>query len=125
DAEKALRTALERNPNYWQARNNLATTFRKSGRPREAAALFEEVLGEVPNDPGVHLELGDLYFGPLGDPDRARTHYNAVLRYAPQHPRAAELRARLTGAGLGQGSSPRSMPGGSTRRERGETRPEQ
>lgn len=98
DAEKAFRRALELDPNYWQARNNLATTFRKSGRPKEAAALFEEVLQQVPTEPGVHLELGDLYFGPLAEPERARAHYNAVLRYAPAHPRAAEIRARLAGS---------------------------
>jgi choline-sulfatase len=97
EAEKAFRRALEIDPTYWQARNNLATTFRKSGRSQEAAALFEEVLQRVPAEPDVHLELGDLYFGPLAEPARARAHYNAVLRYAPEHPRAAEIRERLAG----------------------------
>jgi arylsulfatase A-like enzyme/tetratricopeptide (TPR) repeat protein len=102
EAERAFRRALEQDPTYWQARNNLATTFRKSGRSKEAAALFEEVLEEVPTNPDVHLELGDLYYGPFGDRERARPHYNAVLRYAPHHARAAEIRERLAGSSKGQ-----------------------
>ncbi len=108
DAEKAFRRALEVDPSYWQASNNLATTFRETGRHREAAALFEEVLQRVPTQADVHLELGDLYFGPLNDRERARVHYNAVLRYAPEHPRAAEIRERLAGA-TGEGGA-RSEP---------------
>ncbi len=95
EAEVAFRHALEVEPTYWQARNNLATTLRKAGRPQESAAMFEEVLRQVPSQPDVHLELGDLYAGPLADPARARIHYNAVLRHAPQHPQAAEIRRRL------------------------------
>jgi len=60
----------------------------------------------VPTEPGVHLELGDLYFGPLGDPGRARAHYNAFLRYAPGHARAAEIRERLSGVAHGESAPP-------------------
>jgi Flp pilus assembly protein TadD len=95
DADAAFRHALEVQPAYWQARNNLATTLRKAGRAHEAAVLFEEVLRQVPAESDVHLELGDLYFGPLAEPMRARAHYNAVLRANPRHPRAEELRQRL------------------------------
>jgi hypothetical protein len=42
-----------------------------------------------------HLGLGDLLAGPLDDPERARVHYNAFLRHAPDHPRAAEVRRGL------------------------------
>jgi arylsulfatase A-like enzyme/Flp pilus assembly protein TadD len=97
-AETAFRRALEQDPNYWQARNNLATTLRKAGHPKEAADQFEAVLLQVPNEPDVHLELGDLYYGPLADPARARTHYNAVLHYAPEHARADDIRARVAGS---------------------------
>ena len=110
DAEKALLRALEIDPTYWQARNNLATTLRKAGRSRQAADLFEEVLQQAPSDADVHLELGDLYFGPLADPERARAHYNAVLRHAPQHPRAAEIRERLAGSTAVRESKQSSAP---------------
>jgi arylsulfatase A-like enzyme/Flp pilus assembly protein TadD len=109
DAERAFHRALEQDPTYWQARNNLATTFRKTGRSKEAAGLFEEVLEQVPTDPEVHLELGDLYFGPLGEPERARAHYNAVLRHAPEHPRAGDIRERLAGR-AGSNTTPTGGP---------------
>ena len=112
EAEKAFQRAIELDSSYWQARNNLATTYRKAGRSKEAAALFERVLEQVPTDPDVHLELGDLYFGPLAEPERARTHYNAVLRYAPKHPRAAEIRQRLAGGAPGPEIPPQSTPHG-------------
>lgn len=118
EAERAFRRALEEDPTYWQARNNLATTLRKSGRSTEAAALFEQVLEAVPTNPDVHLELGDLYYGPCGDRERARAHYNAVLRYAPRHPRAAELRERLAGGAGSQAAD--AKPGRDDEVGRGE-----
>jgi len=96
EAARALAKAIELDPSYWQARNNLATVYRKTGRSQEAADLFLAVLQQVPNQAEVHLELGDLYGGPLKDASRAREHYNAFLRYAPRHPRAAEIRAKST-----------------------------
>src|SRR5258706_202663 len=84
-------------PTHLYARRRLATTLRRVGRAKEAAELFEEVLQQTPADSEVHLELGDLYFMALHDRPRARAHYGAVLRYAPDHPRAGEIRERLAG----------------------------
>lgn len=109
-AERALRTAVDVDPTYWQARNNLATTLRKMGRASEAGAMFAEVLEQVPDEPEVHLELGDLYYGPLADAERARAHYNAVLKYAPNHSRAAEIRQRVSGGAAA--SSAAATPSG-------------
>jgi arylsulfatase A-like enzyme/Flp pilus assembly protein TadD len=95
EAENAFRQALDIDPRYWEATNNLATTLRKAGRPQDAAKLFQLALQHAPQAVEIHFELGDLYAGPLHDPDRARMHYNAILKHAANHPRAADARQRL------------------------------
>ncbi|MCP3963557.1 MAG: sulfatase-like hydrolase/transferase [bacterium] len=94
-ARGAYERALAIDAAYWQARFNLGILLRRAGDHRAAAASFEEVLGTVPQQPDSHLELGELYAGPLADPRRARTHFNAFLRYAPRHPRAADVKQQI------------------------------
>jgi regulator of sirC expression with transglutaminase-like and TPR domain len=53
------------------------------------------VLVASPTLPECHYELAELYAGSLDSPDRARTHYNAFLRHAPEDPRAADVRDRI------------------------------
>jgi tetratricopeptide (TPR) repeat protein len=94
EAKDAFRKALAADPAYWQAGFNLAVTLRKEGSLREAADAFEELLQDQPANAEAHLELADLYAGPLHDGERARHHSNAFLRAAPSHPRAAEVKRR-------------------------------
>lgn len=95
EAEKHFRSALELQPGYRTAQVNLGITLSKLGKTKEAANLLEETLKSLPSDPIVHLQLGDLYAGPLKDPARAKLHYNAFLAAAPRHPRAGEIRKKL------------------------------
>ena len=98
EAEVAFQTAIELQPSYWQAKYNLAAALARGGKAKEAAALYFEVLGQDPNLPDVHLELGILYGGALEDPVRARDFLNAFLRHvAPEDPRVPEVRRRLAG----------------------------
>ncbi len=104
-AQRDYEHAAELAPDYWQARLNLGELLARrtvSGPPtaskppaRRAAALLEELVSEKPEIVDAHLELGRLYAGPLADPARARTHFNAFLRQAPRRPEAAEVRKRL------------------------------
>jgi len=95
EAEKHFREALRIQPGYRTAQVNLGITLRKLGRAQEAAEILEETLNTAPSDPLVHLELGDLYAGPLQDPRKAKLHYNAFLQAAPRHPRAPGIRKKL------------------------------
>ncbi len=95
DAETAYRRALQHTETYWQARLNLGLLLSKAQRHAEAAEALQAVVEQVPGFPESHLELGILYSGPLADPERAKTHFNAFLRAAPRHPRTAEVRRRL------------------------------
>ena len=95
EARKSFERALELSPGYWQARLNLGVLLARSGEPRAAADALEEVVTQMPRLPDAHLQLGRLYGGPLADPQRARTHYNAFLRQAPVHPAATAARREL------------------------------
>ena len=95
EARQAYEQALALAPKSWQTRFNLGIMLRRSGDHAASASTFEEVLGQVPRQPEAHLELGQLYAESLADPVRARTHFNAFLRYAPNHPRAEEIRSLL------------------------------
>ena len=95
EAQETYAKALEIDPEYWPAYFNLGFLLKKTGRSEEAVESFGQVLLRVPNHGETHLELGEIYAGPLADPNRARTHWNAFLRHAPGHPRGQEIRQRM------------------------------
>jgi regulator of sirC expression with transglutaminase-like and TPR domain len=69
----------------------------RDGDARAAADLLQPLVVRIPRLTDAHLALGRLYAGPLDDPARARTHLNAFLRQAPQHPQAEAVRKLLAG----------------------------
>ena len=95
EARTAYSKALELDSDYWIAYHNLALLLKNAGQAEEAANAFDEVLTRVPNHGETHLELGELYAGALNQPERAKIHWNAFLRHAPNHPRQQEIRRRL------------------------------
>ncbi|MEM8931578.1 MAG: tetratricopeptide repeat protein [Acidobacteriota bacterium] len=95
EAREAYEKTLTLDPEYWPAYFNLGYLLAKTGDHDDAVAAFDEVLTRVPNHGETHLELGSLYAGPLADPAKARIHWNAFLRHAPNHPRLEEIRRRL------------------------------
>jgi len=96
EAEQHFRKALELEPDYRTAQVNLGIALSTLGRAKEAAQTLEATLKTMPSDPVVHLELGDLYAGALNDPALAKIHYNAFLSAVPGHPRAQEIRKKLS-----------------------------
>jgi arylsulfatase A-like enzyme/Flp pilus assembly protein TadD len=95
----AYERAVAELPSYWQARFNAGLLLRRLHRSREAAAAFAAVLEQVPAHAAAHFELGALYAGALADREQARRHYQAAIRAAPEHPRAAEARRLLRALG--------------------------
>ena len=52
----------------------------RSGEPRQAAALLEQLVAEGERAPALHLTLADVYQYALADRDRARAALAAYLR---------------------------------------------
>ncbi len=95
EAEDAYRRASEVDANDWRGLFNLGILLRKSARYDDAAAVQESVLARAPSHSGAHFELGALYAGPLGNPERAKAHLRATIAADPSHPRARQARAIL------------------------------
>jgi Flp pilus assembly protein TadD len=66
DAEQAILKALKLNPDYRQARVNLASVYLTQERWAEARALLEELLREQPEDTRVKGALDYLRLQNLG-----------------------------------------------------------
>lgn len=99
DARASFERALELAPDYRPAQVNLGFALRNLRQWDAAVEAFLAAAASGPADPMVQLELGDLYSGPLDNPERASRHYNAFLNAAPGHPRASEIRRRLATLG--------------------------
>ena len=95
EAEAAYRRAAEIDPKDLRALFNLGILLRINARYDEAAAVQQEVLVRYPRYAGAHFELGALFAGPLGDPERAKTHLQATIGADPNSPRAQQARAIL------------------------------
>ena len=94
DAAAAFLRALELDPNFVEAWNNLGSVFDELDRPHEAVVAYRQALGLAPNYADAHINLGDT-LAALGDAMGARRHWLAYLDEDPLSPTAAEVRAKL------------------------------
>lgn len=79
---KALRRALEIDPNYWRAHQNLGFAFDQVGNHAEAIEHFEALLRLQPALLEVHLNLGRS-LAAMGRYDEARSHFEELRRARP------------------------------------------
>ena len=96
EARQHYEKALQVDPGLWQAMVNLGISAGRQQDWQQAADYLEEALRIAPEQHDLHLELADLYAGPLDRPDAARDHLNAFLSAAPGDPRANLVRQRLS-----------------------------
>lgn len=93
DAVDAYQQALQLDPSYGRARNNLAFSLAALGRDDEALATFRVALDDQYGfDPEIleanaHYNLG-VAQASRGDEDRARASYREALEIIPEHARA-------------------------------------
>jgi tetratricopeptide (TPR) repeat protein len=88
------RETVERYPELPQGDVILAALLHRNGLVAAAEAVTRRMLAERPDDPVLHIEVGDLRFE-AGDLDGAREHYDAALALAPQLPYALYRRGAL------------------------------
>lgn len=77
-------------------RKVLAMAYSRAGRLEESLTILREISATVPQDPEVHLFLGDL-LARKGDIPGARMSYREHLRLDPKSGRRAEIEKKLGG----------------------------
>jgi tetratricopeptide (TPR) repeat protein len=88
--------ALAIRPESSDARYNFALGLKQANYPIDAANELEKLLAISPNESRAHLALGNLYAQQLGQPVKARQHYQKVLEIDPRNPQAPAVRYWLT-----------------------------
>ena len=92
----AYEIALAIRPESSDARYNFALGLKQANYPVDAANELEKLLAINPNESRAQLALGNLYAQQLGQPVKARQHYQRVLEIDPRNPQAPAVRYWLT-----------------------------
>jgi tetratricopeptide (TPR) repeat protein len=87
--------ATRLNPRSTAARRLFASALQRGNYPAEAAEQLERVVAAEPADASSHLALAGLYARSLGEPEKARPHYERVLALDPQNAQAGAIRVWL------------------------------
>lgn len=94
----AARRALDFDPNFPDAYNNLACALLILGRTEDALAMFRAALNRRPDYPEAHFNLGRTYHE-LNDLPAAIAAYRAALAARPDYP-AAQISLDLALQGM-------------------------
>ncbi|MCY3000544.1 MAG: tetratricopeptide repeat protein [Planctomycetota bacterium] len=84
EAIAAFEAALQRAPQFQEARENLAGMYCATGRFRDGIVLYRQSLAARPDDPDTHALLGQAY-AQDGDLASAEEHWREALRLNPDH----------------------------------------
>ena len=81
EAIKNYERALQLDPDYFEAHNNLANALNAAGRPQEALAHFEQALRLKPDSATIHFNLG-ITLAAIGRGQEAISHYQRAIELA-------------------------------------------
>ncbi len=84
-AMQAYKTAIELDPQYCDAMDNLALLLRKKGDFEGAVDWYERSIEVAPDNSVAHMGLGNTFFD-LERYDEALEQYNELLRINPEDP---------------------------------------
>ncbi len=93
-AETAFRAALQQNPNFAPARNDLSALYLSSGRSDDAKKLYEEALSKKSDDEAALLGLANIAIEQKKWAD-AKDYINRARTAAPNDPAAGLAQVRL------------------------------
>lgn len=94
-AIESFKNALKYEPNYFDAKFNLAQAYYKSGKVQEALKEYEECLKLNPEFPQLYLIIGSIFLYDLNGPEKAREFFEKFLKKFPYHPEAQNVREIL------------------------------
>lgn len=106
EAKRAFRTALQINPNLYQAANDLAVILMQEGNNEEAIRLLEKATGLLPNNPEMHMNLARA----LAKEQRFKDA-ELVARHAASLDSSGACGANMFLAALGVEPTPEKIPG--------------
>ena len=84
-ATLAYRRAIELDPGYCDAMDNLGVLLRQEGKTAEAIEWYRKSLALAPDNPVAHMNLG-VALRLQGDLDGAETEYLALVEIDPTNP---------------------------------------
>jgi tetratricopeptide (TPR) repeat protein len=86
--------ALMADNKFTDARYNYAILLQDQGCTKDAIAQYETLLQQAPNEAAetLHLAVATLYVRDPSTFDKAREHYQAYLKLAPNSPAARDIR---------------------------------
>ena len=87
-----MKSALEKDPNYLDARYQLALAYTATGKHEQAEKEFQKVLRQSPSYPGLKMSLAKLH-NSVNKPDAAITEALAFLKENPGSAEALETLA--------------------------------
>ena len=102
-AEAALQSALDLDPNLFQARYELAALLHHNRRLPEAIKHFEQIVKLNPEHVGSHYYLAAAY-SYLSERKLAKKHYEIALKLGAKFPK--HFVASLLGVQKGEGNNP-------------------
>jgi tetratricopeptide (TPR) repeat protein len=94
-AKRAWTRALELRPSYCRAHTNLGSLAYRQRDWDEALVELRSALAYCPDNPTAHWLAGNIYYGPLRDPQKALVHYETLVRIAPRFDFAPQAKERI------------------------------
>lgn len=94
-AYDAWRGALRVEPSYCKAHNNIGFLALRRREWDLAMVELSSALSWCPDNVLAHWGLGNLYYGPRRDAEKATAHYQRVLELDPSFDRKSEIESRL------------------------------
>ena len=83
----ALSRAIELQPDFAIALNNLGHLYGEQGEPEQASRLFERAIALAPDHAGIHFNYGTMLLN-AGEPARAEAVLRRTVEIAPAHANA-------------------------------------
>lgn len=83
---RAAQRLQQRDPDSYQAKRLQAESLESAGKNEQAAAIYNEILKNHPNVPGIHYHLGQIALakaGPDGNTDAAKAEFEKETQVDP------------------------------------------